>query len=103
MPNSLVDELERFRVQLVELEALAHSAEAALQDIPYHPGVDDDEDRYSDMSLGMGRLQTLVATTASRARDALAGCDRLMETRGATSLADSANSAECLSPGELRT
>ncbi|WP_428262244.1 hypothetical protein [Haliangium sp.] len=73
--------LEDLRSQLVDLEAVAHAAENALQELPYAPSqaVADPGESYSDAELGMGRLQTLVLATSSSARTVLKDVDELIE------------------------
>lgn len=81
--HSVQHALEELRSHLVDLEAVAHAAEDALQHVPYAPrmpsaGTDPDT-MYSDAQLGMGRLQALVVATASAARLVLQETDGLID------------------------
>lgn len=81
--HSVQHALEELRSHLVDLEAVAHAAEEALQDVPYtprvSPGTADEDTLYSDAQLGMGRVQALVVATASAARMVLQEADRLID------------------------
>jgi hypothetical protein len=76
--------LEMMRGYLIDLEAVAHAAEDALQYLPYvprpspEPGQEDAP--YTDQQLGLGRLQAMVAATSSASRILLKEFDRLLET-----------------------
>jgi hypothetical protein len=82
-PVAVAGALELLRSHLVELEAVAHAAEEALQHLPYvprqpvEPGEEDAP--YTDKQLGPGRLQSLVAATSSASRLLLQEVDRLIE------------------------
>jgi hypothetical protein len=82
-PVAVAGALELLRSHLVELEAVAHAAEEALQHLPYvpRPPVEPGEEdaAYTDKQLGPGRLQSLVAATSSASRMLLQEVDRLME------------------------
>lgn len=83
-PLSVAGALEMLRGHLVDLEAVAHAAEDALQYLPYvprpspEPGQEDA--LYTDKQLGLGRLQAMVAATSSASRILLKELDLLLET-----------------------
>ncbi len=82
-PPSVESALELLRSHLVELEAVAHAAEDALQYLPYvpRPPVTPGEESapYTDKQLGLGRLQAMVAATSSASRILLQEIDRLLD------------------------
>jgi hypothetical protein len=90
--------LEVLRGHLVELEAVAHAAEDALQHLPYVPrppvAPDAEDAAYTDKQLGPGRLQAMVAATASTSRLLLQEVDRLID-----SLHEPGNSMYATRPG----
>ncbi len=78
--DAFQSDLETLRNHLVDVEAVAHAAEEALQDLPYNPATATDaSEPYSDNRLGMGRLQTLVTATSTAARMALQETDQLVD------------------------
>lgn len=80
--------LETLRGRLIELEAVAHAAEEALQHLPFTPpppaGVN--APPYTDRDLGMRRLHALVVATASAARIVLQEADRAVQNPSDTRL-----------------
>jgi hypothetical protein len=78
--------LDELRGHLVELEAVAHAAERALEHLPYVPPPESESGEeageqappYTDERLGPGRLQALVAATASSSRSLLQQVDHLL-------------------------
>jgi hypothetical protein len=70
--------LENVRSYLVDLEALAHAARETLDRLPYLPRSSGSEGQELEVRLNYGRLQTLVATTATSARDVLLACDQML-------------------------
>jgi hypothetical protein len=80
--------LETLRSRLVELEAIAHAAEQALQDLPFMPlpPADEDAPPYTDKDLGVRRLHALVVATASAARMLLQDADHAVQSPGDTRL-----------------
>jgi hypothetical protein len=83
-PLSAASALEMLRGQIVELEAVCHAAEDALQYLPYVPRASSEtgqEDAlYTDRQLGIGRLQALVAAGSSASRVVLRNLDGLLES-----------------------
>ena len=83
-PVAVAGALEMLRSHLVELEAVAHAAEEALQHLPYvpRPPVEPGEEdaQYTDKQLGLGRLQAMVAATSSASRLLLQEVDRLLDS-----------------------
>jgi hypothetical protein len=83
-PVAVAGALEMLRSHLVELEAVAHAAEDALQHLPYvpRPPVEPGEEdaAYTDKQLGPGRLQAMVAATSSASRLLLQEVDRLLDS-----------------------
>ncbi|GAB4509882.1 MAG: hypothetical protein Tsb0020_26670 [Haliangiales bacterium] len=78
--DAFQSDLETLRNHLVDVEAVAHAAEEALQDLPYNPATATTaSEPYSDNQLGMGRLQTLVIATSTAARLALQETDQLVD------------------------
>jgi hypothetical protein len=71
--------LENVRSYLVDLEALAHAARETLDRLPYLPRASGSEGQELEVRLNYGRLQTLVAATATSARDVLVACDEMLE------------------------
>lgn len=73
--------LETLRARLIELEAVAHAAEEALQHLPFTPpppaGMN--APPYTDKDLGVRRLHALVVATASAARIVLQEADRAVQ------------------------
>lgn len=82
LPMSLAGALETLRGHVVELEAVAHAAEEALQHLPYVPREPAEPGeaavQYTDKQLGMGRLQAMVAATSCASRSLLQELDRLL-------------------------
>jgi hypothetical protein len=74
--------LENVRSFLVDLEALAHAARETLDRLPYMPRPSGSEGQELEVRLNYGRLQTLVAATATSARDVLLACDQMLEESG---------------------
>jgi hypothetical protein len=66
----------------VDLEALAHAARETLDRLPYMPRPSGSEGQELEVRLNYGRLQTLVAATATSARDVLLACDQMLEESG---------------------
>lgn len=83
-PPSVSSALELLRSHLVELEAVAHAAEDALQHLPYvpRPPVEPGEEEapYTDKQLGLGRLQAMVVATSSASRLLLQEVDRVLDS-----------------------
>jgi hypothetical protein len=83
-PPSVASALEVLRSHLVELEAVAHAAEEALQHLPYvprpSPKPGEEDAQYTDKQLGPGRLQAMVAATSSASRILLKEIDRLLDS-----------------------
>jgi hypothetical protein len=71
--------LENVRSYLVDLEALAHAARETLDRLPYLPRPSGSEGQELEVRLNYGRLQALVAATASSANEVLLACDRMLE------------------------
>jgi hypothetical protein len=70
--------LENVRSVLVDLEALAHAARETLDRLPYMPRPSGSEGQELEVRLNYGRLQTLVAATATSAKDVLLACDQML-------------------------
>jgi hypothetical protein len=70
--------LENVRSYLVDLEALAHAARETLDRLPYMPRPSGSEGQELEVRLNYGRLQTLVAATATSAREVLLTCDQML-------------------------
>lgn len=81
VPPFVASALEVLRSHIVELEAVAHAAEDALQHLPYVPRPEPGEEQaqYTDKQLGPGRLHTMVSATSSATRMLLKELDRLLE------------------------
>jgi hypothetical protein len=84
LPPSVASALETLRGHLVELEAVAHAAEEALQHLPYvprpSPEPGEEDAPYTDKHLGMGRLQAMVTATSSASRILLKEMDHLIDS-----------------------
>lgn len=84
LPPSVASALETLRGHLVELEAVAHAAEEALQHLPYvprpSPEPGEEDAPYTDKQLGMGRLQAMVTATSSASRILLKEIDLLIDS-----------------------
>ena len=63
---------------LVDLEALAHAARETLDRLPYMPRPSGSEGQELEVRLNYGRLQTLVAATATSAKEVLLACDQML-------------------------
>jgi hypothetical protein len=70
--------LENVRSYLVDLEALAHAARETLDRLPYMPRPSGSEGQELEVRLNYGRLQTLVAATATSAKEVLLACDQML-------------------------
>jgi hypothetical protein len=70
--------LENVRSFLVDLEALAHAARETLDRLPYMPRPSGSEGQELEVRLNYGRLQTLVAATATSAKEVLLACDQML-------------------------
>ena len=79
--DDIITSLETLRSHLVDLEALAHSAAQAIEQIPYlprRPG--QTKSATSEQRRGVGRLQTLVVATADAAEVVLGEIDQIIDT-----------------------
>lgn len=79
--HTMQQALESLRGHLIELEAVAHAAEDALQHLPFTPppAAHEGAPPYTNEDLGMRRLHALVVATATAARIVLQEADRAVE------------------------